>query len=349
MHNMPMSAASLHKNVVAFLKNSGNGELADVIDVSIFETTKAVQYQGSQRIGLFVCCRCPQRLMAIFEVIDDLFGFGPTRSPQYDQLANAINSVLPAGYSVHELDIKVKLIEHAAHSNKELLLLIDSVKNLMTAVSTGGPRIQEKNNDYKALKSDIAERLSTMNLVDPNTFPDLWAWYGRWSDGSMPKYQDRRDFIGKLYQPLIDTLMEEGGAPATAPDDEPTGWERVDRVWVKIKTRMRSAHNEEDFQAIGHQCREIMINVAQIVYDPNKHPSSDGIQPSKTDAKRMIDSYINFNLSGLSNEELRRHAKTTCDLANALQHRRSADKKDALVCMEATRTVINLLQILETT
>ena len=344
--NIPISQESLHTNVVAFLRQKGLAELASIISLSVIEFTKAVQYSGSQAIGIIVGCRCPQRYLELFKTVDD-FNWMTVPSQYHTYLKEALNAVLPAGYSVHELEMKAKLVEQRGGEERiELLGLINSLKSIMISVATGGPRIQEKNDEYVSLKIEASHILDKLGLSDPNPFVDLWSWYGRWSDGSMPRYQDRRQFISALYQPLIEQINNTEKNVATAPLDEPTGWERVDRNWLKIKKLMEDANDEEDFQAIGHQCREIMISVAQVIYNPDEHISTDGVVPSKTDAKRMIEAYLSFTLPGSSNEEIRRHVKTTCDLANAVQHRRTASRKDALVCMEASRTVLNLIKIL---
>lgn len=345
MFQLPMTLESIHKNVVAYLRTTGSQKLADIVSSSIFEASNGVQYQGSQRVGIIICCRCPQQHLSQFETASP-FGFAPTKSEDCGVLQRAIDAILPAGFCVHKLDIRARLIEQVPDGNEYLLQRIGSLKDIMIAVATG-VRIQEKNQEYLELKAEVAELLSKAGFSDPNNFSDLWSWYGRWSDGTLPRYQDRRAFIASLYQPLIDNIKLANNPAITAPVDEPTGWERVDRVWLKIKKQMATAANEEDFQAIGHQCREIMISVAQMVYDANLHPCQDGVSPSKTDAKRMIEAYINYALPGSSNDELRRHVKTTFDLANAVQHRRTASKRDASICMEATRTTINLIQIIE--
>jgi hypothetical protein len=69
---------------------------------------------------------------------------------------------------------------------------------------------------------------------------------------------------------------------------EPTGWPRVDRQMGELRLRLREASNEEQFQSVGHLCREVLISAAQALYDPNRHPPVDGVSPSPTDAKRML-------------------------------------------------------------
>ncbi len=78
---------------------------------------------------------------------------------------------------------------------------------------------------------------------------------------------------------------------------------------------------------------------------PDLHPTIDGVEPSDTDAKRMLEAYIMNELAGGRNEAARRHAKAALDLANDLQHRRTAGFRDAALCAEATSAVVNLLAI----
>jgi hypothetical protein len=113
-------------------------------------------------------------------------------------------------------------------------------------------------------------------------------------------------------------------AAMVAADREPTGWPKVDRQLGELQLRLREAANEEQFQSIGHLCRETLISVAQIVYDSQQHPSLDGIEPSKTDAKRMLDAFVSVELAGSENAAIRKAAKAAFDLSNDLQHNRTA-------------------------
>jgi hypothetical protein len=113
--------------------------------------------------------------------------------------------------------------------------------------------------------------------------------------------------------------------------EEPTGWQKVDRQLQEMRLRLDTAESEEQYQAVGLLCREALISVAQEVYDPARHRSSDGTTPSDTDAKRMFDSIFDADLKGTTNEEARAHAKAAVRLALALQHKRTADFRTAAV------------------
>ena len=110
--------------------------------------------------------------------------------------------------------------------------------------------------------------------------------------------------------------------------------------------QLRRAVSPEDFQAVGLFCRESLISLAQAVFDSSRHQSDDGVQPSATDSKRMLDAFFSAELSGGSNEETRRHARASASLADALVHRRTATYRDAALCLEATQSTANLVFII---
>jgi hypothetical protein len=127
---------------------------------------------------------------------------------------------------------------------------------------------------------------------------------------------------------------------------EPTGWPKVDRQMAEARTRLGEAASEEQFQAVGLHCREVLISVAQVVYDGTRHLTLDGVAPSPTDAKRMLEAFVAAELPGGVNEEVRGHARAALKLAVALQHDRTADFRTAALCAEATASVVNLASII---
>lgn len=221
----------------------------------------------------------------------------------------------------------------------EALDAIAKVKSTLISVATGGPKIDLVRGEYLHQRRRAANALERLGFAETLPYPDLWDWYGRWSQGDLPSYQSRRQFVGDLFQPFIDRLS---GTGLREPDL--TGWERVDRAVTKAHKSLSSAQHEEDYQSVGHLCREILISLAQEVWDEAKHPITD-VVPSPTDAKRMLDAFLTIELASSSNEAARRLAKTALDLANALQHRRTASFKDAAMCLEATTLVVNFVSI----
>lgn len=125
----------------------------------------------------------------------------------------------------------------------------------------------------------------------------------------------------------------------------PTGWERVDRAINEMKSRIAVADNEEKYQAIGMLGRETLITIAQQVFDGSVHQTLDGVEPSTTDAKRMLEAYLNYELKEAS-EKARKWARSAVDLGNQLTHDRCATKRDAHLCLVAVSSVASVIKII---
>lgn len=144
-------------------------------------------------------------------------------------------------------------------------------------------------------------------------------------------------------KPIFSATRLEGRAEVFS---EPTGWPKVDRQLQEIRMRLDAADSEEQYQAIGLLCREVLISLAQAVFDPVRHETADGVDPSETDAARMLEAVFTAELRGSANEEARAHAKAALKLALALQHKRTADFRMAALCAEGTYSVVNMAAVL---
>jgi hypothetical protein len=243
---------------------------------------------------------------------------------------NAIQAVLPAQLKVHDLSARSLLVDRAEFEKPELERLIEAQIDLMIPVATGGPRIQSKNQEYRERRELIRVMLEELQRSDPNPFKDLWAWYGRWGSGDFPSYQSRREYVKALYCPLLEEMA--GGPPRNPaePSRELTGWDKVDRIVDKIISNLAQAGREEEYQTVGLLCRERLISLAQAVFDPTKHASSDGVKPSDTDAYRMLEAYFSAEYTGADNETLRRHAKAQSVTQRGISEQRSRSRSSGL-------------------
>ena len=225
-------------------------------------------------------------------------------------------------------------------TDTELITALRTLRDMMISVSTGGPRIDDVNAEFQEIYEEVDAALRRRNIANTIPYDDLWVWYGRWSGGDLPTYKSRRLHVGELVTPLIDQVKTVNASAAPA-----TGWARVDRSVGAMREQLAIATAEEQFQTVGLLCREILISLAQAVYDADAHPTEDGVKPSETDAKRMLQAYIAQELSGNSQRYSRKHASSALDMSNALQHRRTANFRDAALCAEATTAVVNVIAI----
>ena len=102
-----------------------------------------------------------------------------------------------------------------------------------------------------------------------------------------------------------------------------------------IASLIDSATEIEDFQAIGVQCREILIELGNHVYAP--HMAGDGEQPQGSNFKKKAELSIQFYLKGSENADYRSIIKklteATWDYANKLTHSSSATYYEAYLCI----------------
>ena len=129
---------------------------------------------------------------------------------------------------------------------------------------------------------------------------------------------------------------------------EPTLWEKVDRQVKAMREQLSRAASEEEYQAVGHLGREVMISLAQAVIDPAKAIGEDGKPPSSTDAVRLLDAYIGKTLSGGGNEALRRSVRGVVKATSAVLHDRKATPRDAALVAELVSSSVHLMHILAT-
>lgn len=235
--------------------------------------------------------------------------------------------------------------EKISISKKELLEKIHRIKAIMVAVSTGKQKIEDIDSEYKKIYREIDKVLNDMNYPNPNFYKELWEWYGKWSSGEYPTYQLRRNYLNELFDELIQTVEQSQEKESIMVKEKITGWERVDRTVKEIKKRLREATVEEQYQAVGLLSRELIISLGQAVYDYEIHGTLDGVRPSNTDAKRMLEAFIESNMNGSSNQAIRKYAKSTLELANDLTHRRTATNKEASLCTLAVITLTNIIKM----
>jgi len=216
-------------------------------------------------------------------------------------------------------------------------------RELMIKVATGEGRIDEVDDYYRARHLRAKEVAASIGLRYENSHDDLWDWYHYYKE-HLPTYQERRAYVRGLFAPTIDAASKMHAK--LPPAREPTGWRRVDRALAKARGRMVAAANEEDFQEVGLLCREVLISVGQAVYDPHVHQSVDGVTPSLTDAKRMLEAFLHSVVPGDGFKEVRAHARASYDLSVNLQHRRTATRQLASLCLEATSSTVEVFAIL---
>jgi hypothetical protein len=221
--------------------------------------------------------------------------------------------------------------------------LIEEQRALMNAVAVRAKEIDDVQDEYKNRRRTIASELRRFGLDDPNPFADLWEWYHHWKE-NFPTWAERRRYVASIYRDLEDALDHLGSRRLGAGlHGLETGWERVDRQLAQLRERYATARTEEDFQAIGLLCRDLLLSCADACYDHERHGGGKGKPPSS--GMDRLEKMISAEAAGGPNKQLRQLLKATMELANNVQHDRTGTLDKAAVAAEATVTAVTLMRI----
>lgn len=127
------------------------------------------------------------------------------------------------------------------------------------------------------------------------------------------------------------------------------GTEITPELFRKLKviaTLIDSAEEVEDFQSIGVQCREVLIELGNYIYKP--FMAKEDEQPKASDFKKKAELFIGFYFSGSDNKDYRniykRITEGTWDFANKITHSRSATFYEASSCVSMCITIVSIYE-----
>lgn len=234
------------------------------------------------------------------------------------------------------------------HNKESVLRLIKEEKGTLIKAGTGIIQIRDKkeNDSYKQRHQQLLSLLKQLGLEPVHRYNDLWDWYNDYKQRGLDTYQSRRAFIRDIYAPLIDTLENSEENTTTLLYYEPTGWDLVDDGANRMKEVLISAEKTLDYQSVGMYGRELLITLAQAVFDKAKHPSTDGTDIGAADSKRMLDAYIHYCMHKKSKEREVKFAKAAVDFSNELTHNRTATAMDAELCYNAVLSTVHIIRTL---
>lgn len=277
-----------------------------------------------------------------------------------EEYENILNSSVQSFYSNNNIRINgVKIEAKMAHyidwvaiqpreNKNSVLTLINAEKDTLIKAGTGLIQIKDtsENEAYKTKHKYLCDILLKLGLSPIHEYTDLWDWYNDYKNRGLTTYQSRREYISKLFEPLINTIENSEECGINLLHYEKTGWDKIDDDLLRMREVLETAHKTQDYQTVGMHGRELLITLAQTVFIKEKHPSVDGIDISETDSKRMLDAYIAFCLKNKSREREAKFAKAAVDFSNELTHKRTAVSMDAELCYTAVLSTVHIIRIL---
>jgi hypothetical protein len=118
------------------------------------------------------------------------------------------------------------------------------------------------------------------------------------------------------------------------------------RKLKNIATLIDSAVEIEDFQAIGVQCREVLIELGNYIYFAEM--AGEGEQPQASNFKRKAELFIKFYLTGSENSDYRSIIKklteSTWEYACKITHSSSTTFYEASTCVTLCTSLVGVYE-----
>ena len=138
-------------------------------------------------------------------------------------------------------------------------------------MATGGPRIDDVNDEYQGNYSIVSAALDRRGIENPIPYGSLWDWYGRWSSGDLPVIPlHAESFLVRSSTPSSiacapaesKTSNQPGGLASIAPiGNSATGW--------------HPQSQKSNSRQLDSYVAKLWISVAQAVYVPERYPTLD--------------------------------------------------------------------------
>ncbi len=211
-------------------------------------------------------------------------------------------------------------------------------------MATGGPAIETVNRDYQRRRAVLNAGLRGHGIAPPFPWRDLWGWHGAWKEIS-GTYAGRREYISKLATPAHDQLERlVAGRAATDTGSTSDSWPALERRLVGLHGELRAASSLDDLQDVGRRSRDVLIDLAVLVYDDDMLPENETEQPKAGDAKNRLAFAAQALMPGSSHARWRVLIRAAWDLANTITHSSSIDSVDAFAAVQATVLLVRTFE-----
>ncbi|MEP6468156.1 MAG: hypothetical protein ABJC24_00135 [Chloroflexota bacterium] len=220
---------------------------------------------------------------------------------------------------------------------------------MLVDVATGGPRIDDVNEDYKARRRRMVPELVRRGLEYPFPWADLWDWYEAYSE-EPGGYRARRSRIRKLAAPLVERLHDLASDPGIddlgALGEQSSDWTQIEGRLASMRQELAQAVSLDDLQDVGRRCREVVIDAARRVFDSTMVPEGTET-PGSSDAKAMIGLFLASRAGGSSRRDLRALVRSSHTLMQTVTHSATITRADAIASGSAAVLIVRTLQQLE--
>ncbi len=194
-----------------------------------------------------------------------------------------------------------------------------------------------------------AGRLGITGFSPP--FRDFSSFRSYWlQEGASGSWQARRDILDGLFEDLHEKLTDLETRELTASTATPisprgrTGWSGVDNEIAELRRHFTSARTPQDYRNVGNDCVAVLEALSRTAYDPSRHLRPGESEPPVAQTKQRLDRFVEDELPGAANAQLRKLTRAAIEMAQAVKHQGSPGRREAGVAADTVILLANLLR-----
>ena len=220
----------------------------------------------------------------------------------------------------------------------------------LEAFGTGGGGMLEDAEIREALLAlrAVTQRLGMSDFAVP--FRDFTTFRNYWiREGARGSWQARRDLLASLFDGLHDRLSELESQTLTASLANPvsphgrTGWARIDEEIAELRRHFQAARTPQDYRNVGNDCVIVTEALSRQLYDPERHLREGESEPPIANTKQRLERFVEDAAAG-SDASLRKLVRASIEMAQAVKHRDTSNRRDAGIASDAVILLANMLR-----
>jgi hypothetical protein len=198
----------------------------------------------------------------------------------------------------------------------------------------------------RALRA-VTSRLNVPFEPPFRDFPSFRAYWG--SHGGYGSWAARRAMVSEFFGPLHEELerREESVLRDLVQPISPgkvTGWPSVDLEIAELRRHFHTATTAQDYRNIGNDVTAVLEALSAAAYDRSRHLFDGETEPKVADTKNRLTRIVEVDCKTQGGAELRRHARSTIELAQAVKHNPSGARTQAGIAADAAIQLANMIR-----
>ncbi|PLW02586.1 hypothetical protein [Corynebacterium ulcerans] len=184
-------------------------------------------------------------------------------------------------------------------------------------------------------------------FTDSDSFREYWKRHG-----ASNSYQARRNILAEIFDPLerfveeLEDIVIDGALAFPVSPRGATGWQYVDQEIRELRTKFSSACTSADYSDVGNRAVRVIEAVNRVTFDPQRHLRIEDNHKDFVEGKtkNRLERYVEDELPGGGNTELRSFIRKAISLAHDVKHSQNPSRTEAGIVADTAIMLANLLR-----